>query len=112
MSDSNQFEIDRRAHFRLDMEKEFIDIAWTDDAGNARVKRVACLDFSQGGLRVDSDMPLPEKLEVSVIFKPSTPYEQVLKGQVYRCMEQPTGWYEVAFIMATQKKNRKPTQPE
>ena len=101
MTDSSNHEIERRQSFRLDMEKELVDISWTDDAGCQRTKKVACLDFSRGGLRIDSDIEMPEETPVTVIFKSNTPGAQSLTGVVVRCIQQENGWYEVGFQLET-----------
>lgn len=101
MTDSSNHEIERRQSFRLDMEKELVDISWTDGDGNQRTKKVACLDFSRGGLRIDSDIEMPQDTPVTVIFKANTPGSQSLKGVVVRCIQQKNGWYEVGFQLET-----------
>ena len=61
MSESSNFDTERRRSFRLDMEKELIDVKWTDDSGRAHHKKVACRDFSKGGLRIDCDVEIPSR---------------------------------------------------
>ncbi|WP_448212502.1 PilZ domain-containing protein [Colwellia sp. MEBiC06753] len=102
MTDSSNHEIERRQSFRLDMEKELIEIVWTDANGQVRHKTTACLDFSRGGLRIDSDIEFIEDASVKVIFKPNTPKKTQLAGKVLRCIKQDTGWFEVAFILDEQ----------
>lgn len=101
MTDSSDHEIERRQHFRLDMEKELVDICWLDEQGKELRKKVACRDFSRGGLRIDSDIEMAEGLPVIVIFKVNTVGSQSLKGTVLRCMQQDNGWYEIAFQLET-----------
>ncbi|MFD2167370.1 PilZ domain-containing protein [Thalassotalea euphylliae] len=101
MTDSSNHEIERRQHFRLDMEKELIDIVWQNDNGQDIQKKVACLDFSRGGLRVDSDIAIPVDTPVTVIFKRNSPSAQSLKGTVLRCIKQDTGWFHIAFLLET-----------
>ena len=101
MTDSSNHEIERRQSFRLDMEKELIDIRWTDDSGSERTKKVACSDFSRGGLRIDSDIEIPKETPIVVTFKANTPKSQSLNGLVLRCIKQDNGWYEVAFQLET-----------
>ena len=101
MTKSSDHEIERRQYFRLDMEKELVDISWADEAGNHRLKKVACLDFSRGGLRIDSDIEMAPETEVTVIFKANTPGAQSLSGFVLRCIKQDSGWFEIAFQLET-----------
>ncbi len=62
--DSQTVEADRRQSFRLDMEKELVDIVWTGTDGIERNKKIVCLDFSRGGLKLDCDQaPLKYKLQ-------------------------------------------------
>ena len=44
-NDNEQKIIERRQAFRLDMEKELVDIVWTDEQGHQHQKKIACLDF-------------------------------------------------------------------
>ncbi|NMP33098.1 PilZ domain-containing protein [Thalassotalea sp. M1531] len=98
MSESSNHEIERRTSFRLDMEKELIDVTWQDNSGQQFTKKVACLDFSKGGVRIDSDIAMQVDTPVTVIFKGNSPQRQELQGKVLRCIKQDTGWFEVAFI--------------
>ncbi len=101
MTDSSNHEIERRQSFRLDMEKELVDISWTDNTGSQRTKKVACLDFSRGGLRIDSDIAMQQDTPVTVTFKANTPGTQSLNGYVVRCIKQESGWYEIGFQLET-----------
>ena len=101
MTDSNDEELERRRSFRLDMEKELVDIAWTDDSGRDMQKKIACLDFSKGGLRVDCDHQIAINTRVTVIFKQAAPNSQNLTGKVLRCIKQDTGWFEIAILLDT-----------
>lgn len=101
MTDSSDHEIERRQHFRLDMEKELVDICWQDEQGAERRKKVACRDFSRGGLRIDSDIEMPEGLPVIVTFKVNSVGSKSLKGKVLRCSQLENGWFEVAFQLET-----------
>jgi hypothetical protein len=83
------------------MEKELIDIAWQDNDGKQHEKKVACLDFSRGGLRIDSDIPMEVDTHVIVTFKSNSPQKQQLNGKVLRCIKQDTGWFEIAFQTET-----------
>ncbi len=99
MTDGSNDEIERRSSFRLDMEKELVDITWLDDSGNERVKKIACLDFSRGGLKLDCDEALPVASPVTVIFKSADVNSQKLSGRVLRCTKQESGWFKVALIL-------------
>lgn len=89
-------ENERRQSFRIDMEKELIDIVWTDDDGHQQRKKIACLDFSRGGLKVDCDCAIAANTEVTIIFKAANPNSQKLFGKVLRSIKQDNGWFEVA----------------
>jgi hypothetical protein len=38
------------------MEKEFVDIIWKDESGQEKSKKIVCLDFGRGGLKLDCDV--------------------------------------------------------
>lgn len=97
MSDETTEDIDRRQSFRLDMEKEMVDIHWVDDQEKSYYKTIACLDFSKGGLKLDCDHAIPINTETTVIFKAAHANSQKLSGRVIRCIEQENGWFEVAL---------------
>lgn len=90
-------ESERRQAFRIDMEKELVDIVWTDSHGIECRKKIACLDFSRGGLKVDCDCEIATNTQVTIIFKAANPNSQKLFGQVIRCIKQDNGWFEVAM---------------
>jgi len=90
-------EDERRQSFRLDMEKELVDIVWTDANGNAHQKKIACLDFSSGGLKLDCDQAIDIQTPVTVIFKAANANSQKLYGQILRCIKQDNGWFEIAL---------------
>ena len=97
MSEIEIKEEDRRQSFRLDMEKELIDIVWTDSKGIQHQKKIACLDFSRGGLKVDCDQAIELQSAATVIFKAANPNSQKLYGRIIRCIEQANGWFEIAL---------------
>lgn len=99
MSDSSDGDLERRSSFRLDMEKEFVDIMWTDENGQERTKKIVCLDFSRGGLKLDCDITLPVQTAVTVIFKSADANNQKLFGKVLRCVQQENGWFEVVLML-------------
>jgi len=88
---------ERRQSFRLDMDKEIIDIVWTDSKGVEHEKKIACLDFSRGGLKVDCDEELELQAETTVVFKAANPNSQKLYGRVIRCIEKDSGGFEIAL---------------
>ena len=90
-------ENERRQAFRIDMEKELVDIVWLDVSGNEQRKKIACLDFSRGGLKVDCDCEIAANTQVTIIFKAANPNSQKLFGRVLRCIKQDNGWFEVAI---------------
>jgi len=99
MTDSSFDESERRNSFRLDMEKELVDIMWKDENGQEKSKKIACLDFARGGLRLDCDVALLEQTAVTVLFKSASENNQKLYGRVLRCIKQDTGWFEIALIL-------------
>ncbi len=99
MAEESLNEQERRKHFRIDMEKELVDIQWTDDKGNLIKKKIACLDFSRGGLKLDCDQSIPVKTEVVIIFQSADPRNQRLNGKVLRCLKQDNGWFEIGLSL-------------
>lgn len=94
--------IERRKSFRLDMEKELVDIVWINEHGQEQNKKIACLDFSRGGLKLDCDQNLPVNTAVTVVFKSAHANTQKLYGKVLRCIKQDNGWYQIALILDTE----------
>ncbi|GAA6204965.1 PilZ domain-containing protein [Thalassotalea sp. SU-HH00458] len=94
---NNQEGEERRKSFRLDMEKELVDITWTNDSGQELNKKIVCVDFSKGGLKLDCDQSIAINTEVTITFKAAAENCQILKGKVIRCLEQDNGWFEVAL---------------
>ncbi len=103
MTASSNGGIERRKSFRLDMEKEIVDISWIDADSQERIKKTACLDFSKGGLRIDSDEILPLNVKVDVVFRSRDAKSRSLSAKVLRCVEQDNGWYEVALLLDEEK---------
>jgi len=99
MAENSIDDEERRQSLRLDMEKELVDITWTDENGNKHVKKIACLDFARGGLKLDCDQALPVNEAVTVVFKSANANNQKLYGKVLRCIKQDNGWFEVALIL-------------
>lgn len=97
MTEQSDVPIERRQSFRLDMEKELVNIHWRDDTGTEFSKTIACLDFSKGGLKLDCDQAIPVNVQATVVFKAAAPQSQKLTGQVIRCLKQDSGWYEIAL---------------
>jgi len=97
MSPEDDNFVERRKSFRLDMEKELVDIEWTNDDGQEQQKKLACLDFSKGGLKLDCDQSIPIQTKVSVVFRQAYPDNQKLVGTVYRCIEQENGWFQIVL---------------
>ena len=103
MADSNDDDLERRGSFRLDMEKELVDIIWTDESGQETTKKIVCLDFARGGLKLDCDIALPVQMAVTVLFKSASANNQKLYGKVLRCIKQDNGWFEIALILDKDK---------
>lgn len=97
MTHDNNTEIERRKAFRLDMEKELVDIKWTDENNQLHERKISCLDFSKGGVRLDCDHAIPVNSQVTVVFKQAATNSQTLHGKVIRCIQQENGWFEVAL---------------
>ena len=95
-NDEQDFE-ERRTNFRLDMEKELIDINWVDGKGQAQQKKIVCVDFSRGGLKLDCDLEIPVDTEVTVVFRSAHPDSQTITGKVIRCIKQDNGWFDIAL---------------
>jgi c-di-GMP-binding flagellar brake protein YcgR len=96
-------ESERRQSFRLDMEKELVDIIWVNDKQQQLQRKITCLDFSRGGLKLDCDHSIPLQTEVTVVFKVANPNSQNLYGKVIRCIEQPNGYFELALRLDSNK---------
>jgi len=99
MAESSSDDEERRQSFRLDMEKELVDIVWLDEEGREHTKKIVCLDFSRGGLKLDCDQVLPLQAAVTIVFKSANTNSQKLYGKVLRCTKQENGWYEIALIL-------------
>ncbi len=100
MADENQENIERRESFRLDMEKELVDIVWHNDTGQECRKKIVCVDFSKGGLKLDCDQAIAINTQVTVLFKAAAPQSQKLVGKIIRCIQQDNGWFELALRIA------------
>jgi len=104
MTESDSDEVERRRSFRLDMEKELVDIVWTDKSGQEHNKKIACLDFARGGLKLDCDEALPVNTAVTVVFKSANARNQKLYGKVLRSIKQESGWFEIALVLDKEDK--------
>ncbi|MCI2282545.1 PilZ domain-containing protein [Colwellia sp. MSW7] len=101
MKDKGDGGVERRSSFRLDMEKELVDIIWTDENGQERTKKIICIDFARGGLKLDCDIAIPLKTAVNVVFKSPNRNDDSHKlyCKVLRCNKQENGWFEIALIL-------------
>jgi hypothetical protein len=99
MIDSSNDEIERRTSFRLDMEKELVEIFWADEKGQEHNKSIACLDFSRGGVKLDCDQHLLINTAVTVVFKSVNANNKKLYGKVLRSIKQDNGWFEIVLIL-------------
>ena len=97
MNGSSKDDYERRKSFRLDMEKEFVDISWQNENGTETTKKIICLDFSQGGLKLECDNKIPVNIAVVITFQAAATNSQKLFGKVLRCTKQENGWFEVAL---------------
>lgn len=91
--------VERRKSFRLDMEKELVDIFWTDEKGQEHNKKIVCVDFSRGGLKLDCDQNLPINTAVIIVFKSENTSNQKLYGKVFRSIEHESGCFEIGLIL-------------
>ncbi|WDE05566.1 PilZ domain-containing protein [Thalassomonas viridans] len=97
MRDGSSIDIERRGAFRLDMEKELVDVGWTDAGGQQYQKKITCVDFSRTGVRLDSDQPIPLDTKTHILFKAANPGSKSMTGRVIRCKQQDNGWFEIAL---------------
>lgn len=97
MSEASVSQVERRQYFRIDMEEEMVDISWHDQSGQEQTKRIQCLDFSRGGLRVDCKDEIPPHTEATVIFQAADPNSRHLYCRVLRCIKQPSGFFQIAL---------------
>lgn len=93
----NNYALERRQSFRVDMEKELVDIVWTDETGEKKQEKIACLDFSKGGLKLECEHPIPVHTPTTILFKAANPNSQRLFGKVLRCLVQKDGIYEIVL---------------
>jgi hypothetical protein len=100
MTESANHEHDRRQSFRIDMEKELIDLMWCNDQGQQQQLQLTCLDFSRGGVRVECEQMIALDTEVTVIFNATHPNARKLVASVLRCQPTTTGTFEIALRMA------------
>jgi hypothetical protein len=80
------------------MEKELIDISWIDEKEQLCKKKIVCLDFARGGLKVSCDQAIPIHTAVNVIFKSADPSSQQLNTKVLRCNILDNSYFEIALI--------------
>lgn len=97
MNEDDYQNIERRQSFRLDMEKEFVGLQWQDDNNQLVTKKVICLDFSKGGMKLDSDQSIAVDTPVTIVIKPNESQSRNLSGKVIRCTQQDNGWYLIAL---------------
>ena len=62
-------------------------------------KKIVCLDFSKGGVKLNCDVYIAVSTPVTVIFKASNPNSRKLRGKVLRCNEQQAGGFNIALIL-------------
>ena len=99
MIDSNSKETERRKSFRLDMEKELVDILWTDENDQTHHKKIVCVDFARGGLKLDYDQAIPVNTSVAVVFQSANASSRKRYGKVLRCIKQENGWFEIGVAI-------------
>lgn len=97
MSSNEQPSAERRKSLRIDMEKEIIDLEWSDEQDNVWHRKIACLDVSKGGLKIDADHPIAANTVVKITFQAKHPKAQPKIGKVLRCMKNESGWYHIAI---------------
>ncbi len=99
MTDSSKNVTERRKSFRLDMEKELVDILWTDGKGQEQHKKIACIDFARGGLKLECDQNIPVDTSVTVVFQSANDSSQRLYSKVLRSIKQENGWFEIGLAL-------------
>ncbi|MGB0937693.1 MAG: PilZ domain-containing protein [Colwellia sp.] len=97
MTEEESGEQERRQAFRIEMENEIIDISWETTPGELVTRRIACIDFSRGGLKVNCDAAIETDTFVTIVFRAAHENSQKLTGKVLRCLKQNNGWYEVGI---------------
>ena len=99
MTEISTEETERRTAFRIDMEKEFVDIVWQDKIGLQHHKKTVCLNFSQSGLKLECDQEIPEQTIVKIVFKAAETKSRILFGKALRCTQKEHGWFEIAISL-------------
>ena len=102
-NETSESDEERRQSFRLDMEKELVDILWKNEKQQQVQRKITCLDFSRGGLKLDCDHAIPLHTEVTIIFKVANPNSQNLHGKIIRCIKQANGYFEIALSLTGEK---------
>ena len=97
MTEKKFDENERRQAFRIDMENEIIDISWLNDKNEKVTRRIACMDFSRGGLKINCDSVIEENTNVTIVFRAANANSQHLKGHVLRCLKQNNGWFNIGI---------------
>jgi len=106
-SEINENNVERRQAFRLDMEKELVDIIWINEQQEQQQRKITCLDFSRNGLKLDCDHAIPLQTPATIIFKIANANSQNLHGTVIRCIKQANGYFEIAMRISDDKSNKK-----
>ena len=99
MSNPEQEMIDRRQHFRIDMEDEPVDLLWCDSEGQSHKVKSVCADFSKGGLRIEHKFPILIDTQVVFKFQAEHPESKDISAQVIRCFELSNGNFSIGFKM-------------
>ncbi|MEW6996552.1 PilZ domain-containing protein [Colwelliaceae bacterium BS250] len=97
MSNPETDMIDRRQHFRIDMEDEAVDLLWCDNEGQSHKVKSVCADFSKGGLRIEHNFPIVIGTQVSFKFQAEHPESKALSAEVIRCFELSNGSFSIGF---------------
>ncbi len=103
-NENSEDDIERRQAFRLDMEKELVDISWVNEKKEQQQRKITCLDFSRSGLKLDCDHAIPLQTAVTIIFKIANTNSQKLYGTVIRCIKQSNGYFEIALRLANENR--------
>ena len=106
-SENSKDGIERRQAFRLDMEKELVDISWINEQQEQQQRKITCLDFSRSGLKLDCDHAIPLQTAVTIIFKIANPNSQNLRGTVIRCIKQANGYFEIALRLSNESDKKR-----
>ncbi|WP_371372786.1 PilZ domain-containing protein [Thalassotalea aquiviva] len=89
--------LERRKHFRIDMENETVEMFWRDSEGQAHQLECQCIDFSRKGLKIEHDFAIEVDTPVSIRFQTNHPNSKDINAKVVRCLENVDGKFSIGF---------------